>query len=922
VTAFAREAAAQGALVFSGGCYDLTTTPPYGPWNEIARQWAACATPTADVPQPLDLLADLSMQPIGSKQELLALIASLCNASTDRTHLLLLEDIHWSDSASLELLQTVVRAIARRRVLLIVTYREDEVTRQHPLFALLPVLARTPGAERLALAPFEAASTRQLVAERYGLSFFDAERLASFVQARTEGNPFFVSEVLRAIEETGALRHAGAEWLLGDLALTGAPRLVRDVIESRLARLGSEARAALEVAAVIGRDVPVDVWMAASGQDERALAQAAERAVEAHLVTELPRGAGLRFTHELVRETLYYGLGLLRRRRWHRRVGEVLEAAPRPDPDAVAHHFQHSGDERAFDWLLRAAQRAERAWAWVAATDRLEAALELAGQDALPPSEHGWLLYRLALLLRMTEPQRALSLLEESARLAHAADDALLTAHNRYNHARLRLYVNSWEGALEDMAAGVESLEALPPLADNGHTQLDIVDGHTARGTYISWLAQAGRFADVQRHAAAYQAAASGGASVSAADADVVSSLAIADGFQGRPEAAIGRFRQAIKLYWEAKDLATSGCNFGWMLELCVVPYLSDDVPLRIQLAQDFAQVWSERASLTGHPDIASIANLSVMWLDGRWTEANDYALRINATNLALNSQALTVPIFMHIGVARGAYAPVVEQLRCDLPAGPATHLYSPMLLAQLRQAAQVALDCGEHELARAWLDAHDRWLDEFDSVLGRAAGALLWSRWQHAGGDLALARNTAERAVALARSPRQPLTLLAALRHLGELACAMRDHAEAATHLDESLQLADLCAVPYERALTLLAQAELLAAGRSAFAALGAARQAQAIFAALAAAPALLRVERLLEQLGQARAAQHPAGLTTREREVLQLVAQGLSDAEVAEHLFLARRTINTHLTHIYTKLGVSSRAGATRVAFEHGLT
>ena len=570
VTAFAREAAAQGALVFSGGCYDLTTTPPYGPWNEIARQWAACDTSPAEVPQPLDLLADLSMEPIGSKQELLALIASLCNASTDRTHLLLLEDIHWSDSASLELLQTVVRAIARRRVLLIVTYRDDEVTRQHPLFALLPVLARTPGAERLTLAPLQAASTRQMVAERYSLSLSDAERLVGFVQARTEGNPLFVSEVLRAIEETGALKLAGEEWLLGDLALTRTPQLVRDVIESRLVRLGSEARAALEVAAVIGRDVPVDVWVAASGQDDRVLARAAERAVEAHLVTELPRGAGLRFTHELVRETLYYGLGLLRRRRWHRRVGEVLEAMPRPDPDAIAHHFQQSGDERAFDWLLRAAQRAERAWAWVAATDRLEAALELAGEDALPPSERGWLLYRLAMLLRMTEPLRALSLLDETAQLARAADDALLTAHSRYNHGRLKLFVGSWAGSLEDMAAGLEALEALPPLADNGHTQLDIVDAHTARGTYIVWLALVG------------DSPTSGGRPRSIKPKRPVTRrlpllmrcrrrAGDRRRFQGRPEAAFGRFRQASictgkPRIWRHPAATSAGC---WSCASC-----------------------------------------------------------------------------------------------------------------------------------------------------------------------------------------------------------------------------------------------------------------------------------------------------------------------------------------------------------------
>jgi DNA-binding NarL/FixJ family response regulator len=921
VAAFAREAAAQGALVFTGGSYDLTTTPPYGPWNEIARQWAArgASPEAAESSQPR---ADLTMAEIGSKRELLAIIASLCTASAGRTHLLLLEDIHWADAASLELLQIVVRAIAHERVLLVVTYRDDEVTRQHPLFTLLPVLARTPGAERLTLAPLEPAGMRQLVAERYSLPTADVERLLDFVQARTDGNPLFVGEMLRAIEETGALgRGDDGQWLLGDLTLTRTPPLVRQVIESRLTRLGSEARAALEVAAVIGRDVPVEVWIASSGQDERVLTQAMERAVEAHVVDELPRGAGFRFTHELVRETLYYGVGLLRRRRWHRRVGEALAALPRPDPDAVAHHFQRSGDERAFEWLLRAAERAERAWAWVAATDRLEAALALAGEDALPASERGWLLYRLAMLLRLTDPPRALGLLEQTLRLALDADDALLTAHGRYNHGRLKLYINSWASALDEMAEGVALLAALPPLDPGGHTLFDIVDAHTARGTYTSWLAQAGRFAELRQMADDYSAETPADAPPTAADGDVCAALAIADAFQGLPDSAIQRFRQAVEQYWEAKDLGTSGCNYGWMLELTVVPYLSDNVRLRSQLAEDFAQVWSELASLTGHPDVASVAHLTVMWLDGRWTDANDRALRLNASNLAMNSQSLIVPIIVNIGIARGDYALVLEQIRRDLPAGPTTLLRSPLLLVRQRQAVQVALDAGKLALARDWLEAHDHWQREFDTTLGRAEGALLWSRWQQAHGDLPSAREHAELAVALAREPRQPLTLLAALRQLGELDCVMRNHPTAASHLDESLRLADDCAVPYERALTLLAQAELLYAGRSAHAAREAASQAQAIFVVLEAAPALLRVERLLEQLSEAPGARRPAGLTTREVDVLRLVTQGLTDAEVAEQLYVARRTVNTHLTSIYTKLGVSSRAGATRFAVEHGL-
>ena len=119
------------------------------------------------------------------------------------------------------------------------------------------------------------------------------------------------------------------------------------------------------------------------------------------------------------------------------------------------------------------------------------------------------------------------------------------------------------------------------------------------------------------------------------------------------------------------------------------------------------------------------------MWLDGRWTEANDMRCASMPATSRINSQSLTVPIVVNIGIARGEYAPVLEQLRRDLPSGPATQLPLAAAAGAVRWATQVALDSGEHELARAWLDAHERWLGEFDMVLGRAEGALLWSRWR-----------------------------------------------------------------------------------------------------------------------------------------------------------------------------------------------
>jgi DNA-binding CsgD family transcriptional regulator len=233
--------------------------------------------------------------------------------------------------------------------------------------------------------------------------------------------------------------------------------------------------------------------------------------------------------------------------------------------------------------------------------------------------------------------------------------------------------------------------------------------------------------------------------------------------------------------------------------------------------------------------------------------------------------------------------------------------------------AVELSLDAGELETARAWLESYEHWLAWSESAIGWAEAHLLWSCYHRLAGDLSRAQEEAGAALELASDPRQPLVLLAAHRTLGELAVAADRHAEAEQQLQSALALADACAAPYERALTLLALADLRAAAGERAAARAFAEEARDICEPLGAAPALARAAALLAARTAAPA--YPAGLTAREVEVLRLVAQGLTDAEVAEQLFLARRTINTHLTSIYTKLNVSSRAAATRFAMEHGI-
>ena len=359
--AICREASDSGALVRNGGCYDLTTTPPYGPWAEILASF-----PDDDElpPVPAQLRLGDRLAGIDSQAALFdATLRFLMEVAAIRPLVLLLEDVHWADVASLDFLRYVSRSLPRAPILLIVTYRDDEITREHPLAALLPALVREGPVHRLHLGRLERHGVLGLVRERYLLPDADEERLVAYLLRLAEGNPFFTRELLHSLAEQRLLGPAAGGWQLRDLTQSSVPSLLQQVIGGRLARLDAATRTLLAHATVIGFDVPLDILRELYRDTLPELDDALQAAIQHHLLTIGPGQRSVHFSHALVRQALYEAIPPLRRQALHRQVGELLAARPRTDPSTVANHFFEASDERALDWLLRAAELAKRLFA-------------------------------------------------------------------------------------------------------------------------------------------------------------------------------------------------------------------------------------------------------------------------------------------------------------------------------------------------------------------------------------------------------------------------------------------------------------------------------------------------------------------------------------------------------------------------------
>jgi predicted ATPase len=239
---------------------------------------------------------------------------------------LLLDDLHWADGASLKLLLHLVRHSRSARVLLLGTYRDTELGREHPLTQALLDLGREGLAERMAVGRLPEEGTAALIASNLGEAEVSGE-FAELVHRRTEGNPFFVKQVLRALVERGDLYREDDRWQRREIEGIEVPESIRSAIGQRIARLSREAQEVLGEASILGQSFRFDDLQVLAARGEVEIEEALEEASEARLLQESGRDA-YRFDHALTQQALSAALSGRKRRRLHLAAGQALEQLP------------------------------------------------------------------------------------------------------------------------------------------------------------------------------------------------------------------------------------------------------------------------------------------------------------------------------------------------------------------------------------------------------------------------------------------------------------------------------------------------------------------------------------------------------------------------------------------------------------------
>jgi DNA-binding CsgD family transcriptional regulator/tetratricopeptide (TPR) repeat protein len=956
VTELLARVRAQGALALAGGCLDVGEgVVAYAPMVEALRSLGGAVDP-AELERVLGgARAELArlVPELGAPVEagvqaapgagalmpgrLFELLLGVLHRLAERGPLLLVvEDLHWADQSTRDLLGFLVRNL-RAGVALVLTYRSDELHRRHPLRPFLGELDRSGRTERLELGRLGRRELGELLAGILGEP--PPAALAGEILARSEGNPFFAEELLAA--RTGGV---GAAEL---------PEALRDLLLARVEALPQATQRLLQVAAVAGRRVDHHLLAEVAAQPPEDLVELLREAVAHHVLVVESGSGSYAFRHALVQEAIYDDLLPVQRPPLHAAYARALAAQTEGDGGAgaaelgrLAYHWYAAHDlGRALLASVDAGQAAEAAYALAEAAGHYERALELWEQApeaaASSPLDRGALLQRAGQAAsRAGADTRAVALINQALTETDAAEPlragALLERLARY-----QWLAGDTAAAMTTVERAVATIPAEPPSAERAQAL-------AAHGQMLM-LRSRNRAAQTRCEEAAAVARRAGARAV---EGHALNSLGASLGNRGHLEAAVAHLEQARAIAAELGDpdeLCRAYHNLGciYLVNGCYEDAVHAELEC-CKLARRFGQMGA-----IGAVAIA-VAAEALLWL-GRFQEAE--RLLGEAFDLDLEPRGMVYPLLaqglhrLWRGDLEGARADltwILERSKVSLDPQDSADTRARLVtvaswegrpedtravvadglvsLAEADEAYPMAELClaglaaeaaiAERAAARRDEKAHDQASRIAVDLLGRARAAA------GADGVAVIGATRARLLTAEAEWTRvarhsDPDRWAEAAGAWDELGCPWPT-AYARWHLAEALlehgAPREEAAVPLRRAWAtarglgarpLLAEVELLA------------RRAR-----IALAPASVAADAAESAVAQPAAPGDELGLTPREREVLALVAEGRTNRQIAEALFISDKTASVHVSNILAKLGVANRAEAAATVHRLGLT
>jgi DNA-binding CsgD family transcriptional regulator len=855
------------------------------------------------------LLGVVASPPLSPPEEKSRLFESLYQVlrrvAANAPLILALEDVHWADSASLELLYFLGRRLRRDRWLAVATYRPEELVRAEGLARLREDLLRDRLGQELMLKSLSTEEIGELLHEVIGGDPAQLRSLAGLICHYGEGNPFFSEEILRAIVDAG-----DSLLITFDPTTVSAvpiPPTVQETIRLRLRQLTSEARMVLAAAAVLGRTFDLETLQQVTDLVGDAFSRPFMELLSHQLIRaeRTPRCYG--FRHHLIREVVMQNLAPDLRRALHGRVGLLLEGttgAAQGVPQLLMHHFGEAGDrERTVRYGREAAWQASAVYAHEDAGRYLSLALDAlptpATSERLSVAEglgDAWYQAR-----RFEQSLQALAVMRECAMVLDAPRD-LARAHRKIGTVGNVMRVGAGLPALETGLAIVAKIDAPSEEA-------------LIRAEMAFVACQAGQFAQAVTEARAGVAAAA-----RAGDPKALSRcywiLGVSLQSLGQYAEARESLKKAVAQAREANDLEaeTSALNsLG-----CRAKEDADFVAAREALERACESV--DKVGGMGCIFHAVLSLSELCLLEGRWDEAESLSRRV-----VLQLEELSRPFtfgFAALDLAtvyllRGRFDDAEALLR-DAENSESSE-NTNTLLNVFNAQAQMALVRRTPAIAQKWLEKA-RALCESSRYAGapRAESLLLITEAHVQNGDAAAAKESLEQAMQAA----QPFRYLApwVSRVTGLVAAHVGLLDEAIRHYQVGLDTLVAASQPYQEGLI---RRELgvchLRRNHQGDRRVARTQLAHALelFQRLGAQPDAEIVQQGLHRIG----GRIPAGLalTIREQEVLALIAEGLSNAAIAGRLYLSERTVEVHVSHILSKLGVESRSHAVAWIAKH---